>query len=175
MRKKVVVFLLILIALMIVGIFIQLKGIREAELNNQIVGMIVGEETSDVKYNMSEIIDIGITEINSDQKYVDFIAQSPYHSVQLKIAGEIFYIAYDSELNQVGRLWEMESADFKVKVSQRELNKMIKMFDEENYRALAMKAVNKVPWRVKISLFKQCKATEWCSAEFFGGQTNSSQ
>jgi hypothetical protein len=171
MRKKVVVFLLILIALMIVGIFIQLKGIREAELNNQIVGMIVGEESSEADYNMSELVDIGITEVNSDQRYVDFIAQSPYHSIQLRIASEIFYIQYDPLLDKVGRLWEMESADFKVKVSQRELNKMIKLYEDENYQALAMKAVNKVPWRVKINLFKQCKATEWCNAEFFGGET----
>lgn len=161
-------FLLILIVLMIIGIFIQLKGIREADLNNQIVGMIVGGESSEVKYNISEIVDWGIAQLNSDQKFIDFIAQSPYHSVQLKIADEIFYITYDSQLNKIGRVFEMESADFKVKVSQRELNKMIKLYEDGNYRAFAMRAVNRVPWKVKMNLFKQCKATDWCGAEFFG-------
>lgn len=174
MRKSVVILLLVMIALTIFGIFIQLKGIREANLNNQIVGLIVGEENFEAGYNISDVVDEGITEINSDQKYVNFINQSAYHSVELKIAGENYFIEYDSKLNLVARRFELESPDFKVKINQRELNKMIKLYEDGNYRAFAMRIVNKVPWRVKMSLFKQCKATDWCSAEFFGGQKNSS-
>jgi hypothetical protein len=167
MGKSVAVFVFILLLVVIAGIFTQIRSIREEGLNNQILGLVVEEESSELNYNMSFIINEALTVANSEPGILDFISQSRYQSVEIKIEDESYYLEYNPEQGKIIQTEEKET-DFRIKASNKDVNKMMKLFEEGEYRAVGMKILNKVPWRVKITLFRECKSTEWCKNEIFG-------
>jgi hypothetical protein len=167
MKKGVLTFVFILLLVVITGIFTQIRSIREESLNNQILGLVVGEEVPDLKYNMNFIINETLIMANNEQDVLNFINQSRYQSVQIKIGEEKYYIEYNPEQGKIIQTGERET-DFKIKASEKEVNKIIELYETGEYRAVGMKIISKVPWKVKITLFRECKATEWCRNEVFG-------
>jgi hypothetical protein len=152
----------------IAGIFTQLRSIREESLDSQILGLVVEEQSfSELKYNMDFIIGEALIEANNEPKILEFISQSRYQSVEIKIEDERYYLEYNSEEGKIMQTQEKET-DFRIKASEKEVNKMIELYEAMEYRAFGMKILKKVPWKVKIALFRECKATEWCRNEVFG-------
>jgi hypothetical protein len=161
--------LIILIELVLLAIGLEFIIISNEGLNGHIVGNVIQEDENSVVYNYSYIVNEAITEVNSEQRYLDFINQSKYHSVEVKMGEQRFYAEYNSEQGKVVQTGE-KAIDFRAKASDKEIDKLIDMYERGNYRAFGMKILSKVPWRVKISLYRQCKATEWCRNEIFGGK-----
>lgn len=168
MKKSVSTFIFILLVFVIAGIFTQLRTIREESLDSQILGFVVEEQySSELKYDMNLIIEDVLIEANNEPKILEFISQSRYQSVEIRIEDNKYYLEYNSEEGKIMQTQEKET-DFKIKASEKEVNKMIELYEAMEYKALGMKILKKVPWRVKIALFRECKATDWCRNEVFG-------
>lgn len=168
MKKSVSTFIFILLVVVIAGIFTQLRSIREESLDNQILGFVIEEQSSsELKYDMNFIIEEALIEANNEPKILEFISQSRYQSVEIRMEDKRYYLEYTSEEGKIMQTQEKE-VDFKIKVSEKEVNKMIELYEAMEYKALGMKVLKKIPWRVKITLFRECKATEWCKNEIFG-------
>jgi hypothetical protein len=153
--------------IVIAGIFTQIRAIREESLDNQIVGFVVEEEPTYLRYNMDFIINETLNEANNEPEILNFISQSRYSSVEIKVGEEKYYIKYDSEQGKLVQTEEM-STSFRIKASEREVNKIIELYELGEYRAVGMKILGKVPWKVKITLFRECKANEQCRNMVFG-------
>ncbi|HPD81675.1 MAG TPA: hypothetical protein PK357_01095 [Candidatus Pacearchaeota archaeon] len=168
MKKSVSTFVFILLVVVVAGIFTQLRSLREESLNNQILGLVVEEQySSELKYDMNFIIDETLIEVNNEPAILEFISQSRYQSVEIIIGDKRYYLEYNSEEGKIIQTQEKET-DFKIKASEKEVNKMIELYEAMEYRALGMKILKKIPWKVKITLFRECKATDWCRDEVFG-------
>lgn len=103
-----------------------------------------------------------LTEVNSDQKYLDFISQSGYDAVKLVAGDKTYYFIYEN--NEVKQAESVEDTDFTVKINCNRINKIIESYNNNDSKHIRM-IINQIPGRVKIKLFKQCMATEWCKNE----------
>jgi hypothetical protein len=108
----------------------------------------------------------GLTKLNANQKYLDFIAQSNYDAVRIIIDKQNYYFIYNNET------WKAEQVstaqqDFTVKLSCNNVKKIMDAYNSNNPKFMSM-AASKLPVRVRMHLFNQCMKTPWCKEQVFG-------
>lgn len=122
-----------------------------------IFSMVSAKKSVDEDQVNSAIND-AIEKLNSDQKYLQFIEDSQYHSCKLIIEDKEYYFMYDGE--KVVR--NGSSADFEVSLKYKKFKKIVENYNKGNYKMAVMNAYNKVPKEVRNNLFNQCMKTAWC-------------
>lgn len=120
-------------------------------------------EISEEELNM--IFEKALNAVNEQEKYLQFIHYLDYHSVTLVVEKKEYYFKYDSveeKIVQITNTGEEIETDFTMKITAKEYYKLKSMYEEGDYKGLAIKILNQVPGKVKINFFKQCMDTEWC-------------
>lgn len=159
-RAKILLVIIILIALaMGIMYLISISGKNNITGEAVLMSEAKGERVDRV---FLDTLVSGFVELaNEEEKYLQFIADSNYNSVELIIDKKEYYFEYDSGLNKIVET-EAKETDFSMKINARKFNKALLLYQEGNLKGAAMKVVGEIPRRVKIDLFKQCMETEWC-------------
>jgi|GEM_PF-1755675 len=159
-RAKILLIIIILVALSIgIMYLVSILGKNNLTGNSVLMSENKGEKIDRVF--LDNLVSGFIKLANEEEKYLQFIADSNYDSVELIIDKKAYYLEYNPELNQVVET-EPKATDFIMKISARKLNKAFELYQEGNFKGAAMKVVGEIPRKVKINLFKQCMETEWC-------------
>ena len=163
-RAKILLIIIIIVAALM-GLLYLISLMTGMSMTGNAIGFLQKSEVVDQAYIESSIQKF-IDKANKEEKYLKFIADSEYDSMELIIAKQRYYIEYDSEKKKVMQTEEKET-DFTMKISARKFNKVMVLYKEGKIKEAAMKVVGEIPRRVKISLFKQCMNTEWCKNGHF--------
>lgn len=118
-----------------------------------------GKNTNISEDDINSAINQGLEKINSDEKYIQFIENSSYDSCEIIVDEREYYFMYDGDkIVQSGKI----DADFNISITSKKLMSIVKKWNAGNYWGAAMNAYWHVPGKVRNSLIKQCKNTEWC-------------
>ncbi len=158
-RAKILLIIIIIIAVLM-GLLYLVSLLTGINMTGNAIGFLQKTEVVDQAYVESSIQEF-IDKANEEEKYLNFIADSGYKSMELIIAKQSYYLEYNPETNQVMQT-EAKETDFTMKISAKKFNKIIELYKEGDVKGAAMKIVGEIPRRVKIDLFKQCMNTEWC-------------
>ena len=158
-RAKILLVIIIIIAVLM-GLLYLISLLTNLNITGNSIGFSQRKQQIDQSY-VESIIEQGVENLNKEEKYLQFINDSKYNSIELIIDKESYYLEYDTELNKIF-LVEQQDVDFSIKISKRKFNKAVSLYEQGNVKGAAMKIVGEIPRIVKIDLFKQCMETEWC-------------
>jgi hypothetical protein len=168
MEKKVKVLAFTILAIVLILAILQFFPQTRTDLTGRTAGLAIQSKVmaeQEGKAEISEPIDdffANITDfLNSDEKYTDFIYKCKYHSVELMVGKTSYYFEYDASEGKVVQT-EKKNTDFIIKMKPKKFNKIIELYEGGSYHEAAMYMMSELPGRVKVNIFKQCMATEWC-------------
>jgi len=120
-RAKILLIIIILVALAMGMMYlISISGKNNLTGNSVLMSENKGEKIDRVF--LDNLVSGFIKLANEEEKYLQFIADSDYDSVELIIDKKAYYLEYNSELNQVVET-EAKETDFIMKISARKLKK----------------------------------------------------
>lgn len=120
------------------------------------------KETCDTSF-MDPLIIQGLSEINSNPQYLEFIENSKYSVVKILVDKREYYFVYEE-----GAVKQTQNAeeDFSVKINCNQMKKLVEAYNNQDSNLIKM-VVKQIPLRVKVNLARQCMKTEWCKNQIF--------
>lgn len=158
-RAKILLVIIIIIAVLM-GLLYLVSLLTNLNITGNSIGFSQRKQQIDQIY-VESIIEKGVENLNKEEKYLKFINDSKYNSIELRIDKQSYYLEYNLELNQLFQV-EEKQPDFSIEINPKKFNKAVSLYEQGNVRGAAMKIVGEIPRIVKIDLFKQCMETEWC-------------
>ncbi len=159
-RAKIILVVIIIVAiLMAIMYFISVTKEKNITGDSILKSSVKGEKID------KEFLDNHVTEVvsivNKNEKYLQFINNSKYNSMNLIIDKKSYCLEYDSKSKKIIQV-EPKETDFTMKVSTKKFKKTYDLYEEGKYKEAGMKVMGDIPRKVKINLFKQCMETDWC-------------
>lgn len=159
MKKKVKILLIVILLIAIAMLILYLIGGKS--MTGKVTSMFYSKSSGLDSVYVDNFINTIIEKANSEEKYMAFISESKYNSVNAIIGEKAYYFVYDNEFNIVKQSGEVET-DFTMNIRAKKFAKAVALYEAGEYSSAALKISSEVPRKVKINLLKQCMNTEWC-------------
>jgi len=163
-RAKILLIVIIIVAVLMALLYLA-SVLMEINMTGNSISSLFKKESVDKQF-LDTLITGLVNSVNEQEKYLEFIEESEYDSMELIIDKNVYYLEYNHESEEVVETGEKE-CDFAMKISARKFNKALEKYQQGDVEGAAMKVVGEIPRRVKFNLFEQCLNTPWCKSGDF--------